>query len=126
MPESAEIIVVRRLHNSIYKSEGGGKAVVFSRHAGGPRGLSNAITSHHRERNTAKVSFGSIGCGAGWVEVVPSGGEPGDGFRLDHPLFGLDADYIPKPPIGGAPWEWWRQQRRALAVAAREQRAHAQ
>jgi hypothetical protein len=105
----AEIIVVRALHHGIYRSHGGGQSVVHSRHASGPRGLANAVSSHYHERHEADVCFGNIGKGAGWIEVVPQGGSPGDGMRLGHPTCGLDAEMLPTPPVGGAPYSWWRE-----------------
>lgn len=110
MTDKAEIIVVRALHPGIYSSHGGGKSVTHSRHAAGPRGLANAVKSHYQERHEACQYFGNIGMGAGWIEVVPEGGNPGDGMRLGHPTCGLDTDMLPKPPAGGASYTWWRRQ----------------
>lgn len=113
MKKNAELIVVRRLHNGIYASEGGGQAKVWSRHVSGPRGLRNAIESHGQERYWAQIGFGNIGSGAGWIEVVPPGGQPGDGISFDFPL---DDYYLPHPPVGGAPMDWWQEQLSAVMI----------
>lgn len=128
----AEIIVLRRLHNGIYKSSGGGTTAVYSRHASGPRGLANAIMFHGQERASAFRYYGNIGAGAGWIEIVPKGGEPGTGIDLpSHVLWAYEqqrqirsegcidcgryhsrrecpnVDQWPLQPPVGATMEWW-------------------
>jgi len=109
---NAQLIVVRHLSDGIYASDGGGKSVVFSRWGSGPRGLKNAITSHEYERGAAFRQFGNIGAGAGWIEAVPYGGNPGDGVRIDHPLFGLDDGLVTN--VGGEPFSWWKERYETL------------
>lgn len=98
---NAELIVVRHLSDGIYKSCGGGTANVVSRHASGPRGLINAIRSHRDDCRTAAQRWGNIGCGSGWIEAVPAGGNPGDGIVL-HNYFHMD-DVPVNASIG-----WWK------------------
>jgi len=100
MKTSAELIVVRHLNPGIYKSQGGGESRVISRHASGPRGLSNAVKSHYEDNRTAVLGYGNIGCGSGWIEAVPKGGQPGEGVVLNFPF-----DFY-SPPVG-AGMEWW-------------------
>lgn len=105
----AQIIVVRQLDGGIYASEGGGQAVVWTRHSGGPRAIRKAVRAHGQERREAREGYGNIGMGAGWIEVVPFGGEPGDGIDLADPIFGLSEEELPTPPTGGAPLSWWKE-----------------
>lgn len=116
MSTPAEILVVRRLDNGIYRSEGGGQTSIYSRHDSSPRGLANAMRYHVRERDEAVSAYGNIGCGSGWVEVVPKGGKPGDGITFRdiahvNPMWGDDID---TPPIA-ATFEWWQGQQRSLS-----------
>jgi len=100
---SAEIIVVRHLNSGIYRSQGGGECRVLSRHVSGPRGYANALRSHREDCRTAALRYGNIGCGSGWIEVVPAGGNPGDGIVLEMPY----SWYEPVPV--GAGLDWWRE-----------------
>ena len=96
----AELIVVRHLNSGIYKSSGGGQSRVISRHASGPRGLANAVKSHREDCRNAALGYGNIGCGSGWIEAVPKGGQPGDGVTLDFPF-----DWYNVPVDAGM--DWW-------------------
>ena len=97
----AELLVIRHLDASIYKSSGGGQSTIYSRHASGPRGLTNALISHGKERGEASAHYGSIGAGAGWIEIMPKGGDIGSGLRVP-------GDYQwAIQPAPQAPLEWW-------------------
>lgn len=121
---AAEIIVVRQLDAGIYRSEGGGEQRVYSRHVSGPRGFANALRSHSDERRSATLGYGNIGCGGGWLEVVPRGGGPGSGVHLPSEFLAniedsrLYARRFPEVAPASSLWsvpagatlEWWRSQ----------------
>ena len=82
MERKPQILVIRHLHVGIYRSQGGGQSVVYSRHVASRVGLQRALNAHAEERRTARTGFGVIGAGGGWLEIVPHGGEIGSGTRF--------------------------------------------
>jgi len=91
----AQIITVRQLR--------GAAPEVWTRHASGPGGLAAALRAHRVERDDAES-------GTGWLEVVERGGGPGSGVRLH-------TDFAGRPPRGGAPLSWWRDEIEAFEAA---------
>lgn len=116
MSTPAEILVIRHLSDGIYQSAGGGESRVVSRHVSGPRGFLNARRSHYEDCRTAPYYYGNIGQGSGWVEIVPKGGNPGDGVTLEYPL-----DHYVGIPVG-ADLEWWQAVDGHIGAAMRWER----
>jgi hypothetical protein len=104
---AAEILVVRELDKGIYASSGGGRPRVVSRHQSGPRGLTNAINALAENREDCVKSFGSIGAGAGWLEVVEAGGKPGTGIILPSFIDWSDME----PPVS-SDYQWWKKEQK--------------
>lgn len=101
MEKRPQILVIRHLHGGIYRSQGGGQSVVYSRHVASRVGLQRALNAHAEERRTAREGFGTIGAGGGWLEIVPHNGDIGSGVR-----FGTwTAECLDVP--AGADLDWW-------------------
>ena len=107
----AELIVVQRLHAGIYRSSGGGERRVLRRFAPGPRGLTEATRYDQEAKAQAVRSFGNVGCGGTWIEVVQVGCE--EGMSIDPEWYA---------PPAGASWEWWEQERNEVAREIARQR----
>lgn len=69
------ITIKTRLHDGIYKSDGGGEVRIKYKFATGPRNLLKAIKTLHEHRTNMVLGFGNIGCGVSWLEI--------DGQRID-------------------------------------------
>lgn len=73
---ATRIRVMTQLHDGIYESQGGGgKVVEVSNHNFSPRGLTMAFKRAVEERADNAKHYGSIGCGATWIEF--------DGNKVD-------------------------------------------
>jgi len=105
IPARADLLVIRRLHDGIYRSHGGGVGRVVSRHTSGPRGARNALAAHIQERRSACESYGNHGMGGGWIEAVEHGGEAGSGVCVRVDLI-EDCGTVPV----GATLAYWRQE----------------
>lgn len=74
------ITIKTRLHEGIYKSDGGGEVRIKYEFATGPRNLLKAIKTLHEHRGTMARGFGNIGCGVSWLEID---GQQIEGVDLD-------------------------------------------
>lgn len=63
------ITIKTRLHESIYKSHGGGQTHVEAEYATGPRNLIKAIAELKEIRASNCRGYGNIGCGYSWLEI---------------------------------------------------------
>lgn len=63
------ITIKTRLHEGIYKSEGGGQTRVVRECSTGPRNLLKAIAELHEIRASNRRGYGNVGCGRSWLEI---------------------------------------------------------
>ena len=72
-----KIRIKTRLHEGIYRSQGGGQTVLVQEYGYGPRNLVRAYRELLRIRADNRRNYGNIGCGASWLETS-------DGRELVH------------------------------------------
>ena len=76
---TVKIQIKTRLHDGIYRSQGGGQTRVVAEWNYGPRNLVKALRFLWRERRDNARYYGNIGCGHSWLCTT-------DGRTLDASL----------------------------------------
>ena len=86
------ITMKTRLHDGIYKSEGGGEIQIIKQWKLGPRNLITAIEIMDKTHHQNRLSYGDIGSGSTWLEI---NGRKITFYELENYMDETDTDRYP-------------------------------